>query len=107
GVLTADRAFALTSDDPTEVVSKFHESGALDLSTRQTLLREWITSLFIPLFSIDEGTAAFNEEQPIEPEKRVFLQSTSGLVLEGIRSITNGLVQIGRASCRERVLPTV
>ena len=92
GVLTADRAFALTSDDPTEVVSKFHESGALDLSTRQTLLREWITSLFIPLFSIDEGTAAFNEEQPIEPEKRVFLQSTSGLVLEGIRSITNGLV---------------
>ena len=28
----------------------------------------------------------------IEPEKRVFLQSTPAVVLEGIRAITNGLV---------------
>ena len=92
GVLTADRAFQLETDDPTDVVSRFHEMGALDLSTRQTLLREWVTSLFIPLFSLDEGTTAFNEDEPIPPEKRVFLQSTAALILEGIRSITNGLV---------------
>jgi tetratricopeptide (TPR) repeat protein len=92
GVLTADRAFQLVTDDPTDVVSRFHEMGALDLSTRQTLLREWVTSLFIPLLSLDEGTTAFNEDEPIPPEKRVFLQSTAALILEGIRSITNGLV---------------
>jgi tetratricopeptide (TPR) repeat protein len=92
GVMTSDRAFQLVSDDPSEVVLKFHETGALDLSARQTLLREWMTSLFIPLFSLDEGTVAFNEEEPIAPEKRVFLQSTASIILEGIRSITNGLV---------------
>lgn len=92
GVLTSDRAFQLAADDPTMVVSRFHETGVLDLSTRQTLLREWITSLFLPLFSLDEGTAAFTEEEPIAPEKRVFLQSTASLILEGVRSITNGLV---------------
>src|SRR5438477_1909085 len=92
GAMTADRAFQVVTDDPTDVVARFHELGVLDLSTRQTLLREWVTSLFIPLFSLDEGTTAFNEEEPISPEKRVFLQSTAALILEGIRSITNGLV---------------
>ena len=92
GVLTSDRAFQLIGDDPSEVVLKFHETSTLDLQTRQTLLREWMTSLFIPLFSLDEGTAAFNDEEPIPPEKRVFLQSTASSILEGIRSITNGLV---------------
>lgn len=92
GMITADRAVTLLSDDPIEVVARFHESGLLDLSTRQTLLREWTSALFVPLFSLDEGTAAFAEEEPLPPEKRVFLQSTTALVLEGIRSITNGLV---------------
>jgi len=72
GALTADRAFHMGSD-PSGVVSKFHETGVFDLSTRQTLLREWVTSLFIPLFSLDEGTAAFNEEEPIAPDKRLML----------------------------------
>jgi Domain of unknown function (DUF4388)/Tetratricopeptide repeat len=92
GVVAADRAVQLLSDDPIEVVARFHESGLLDLSARQTLLREWTAALFAPLFSLDEGTAAFTEEEPLPPEKRVFLQSTAALVLEGIRSITNGLV---------------
>lgn len=92
GVVPADRATTLMPDDPTAAVSKFHESGMLELSWRQTLLREWLTTQFIPLFSLDEGTAAFTEHSPIDPEKRVFLQSTAALVLEGVRSITNGLV---------------
>src|SRR4029079_16423669 len=87
-----DRAAAMISDDPTDAVARFHESGLLELSWRQTLLREWISTQFVPLFSLDEGTAAFTEHSAIEPEKRVFLQSTSALVLEGVRSITNGLV---------------
>lgn len=92
GVVPPDRVTSLLSDDPTAAVAKFHESGMLELSWRQTLVREWLTSQFVPLFSLDEGTAAFTERTPIDPEKRVFLQSTAALVLEGVRSITNGLV---------------
>jgi tetratricopeptide (TPR) repeat protein len=92
GVISADRAVHLVSDDPTEVAAKFHESGALDLSARQTLLREWTASQFLPLFSLDEGTSAFTDDEPLSPDKRVFLQSTAALLLEGVRSITNGLV---------------
>ena len=92
GALAADRALQLAVGDPTAVVTRFHELGALDLSQRQTLMREWISAQFIPLFSLDEGTAAFTEDAPLDPEKRVFLQSTAALILEGIRSITNGLV---------------
>ena len=92
GVLTPDRAIELARSDGTEAVAHFHESGVLELSHRQTLLREWLTGQFVPLFSLDEGTAAFTDDPAIEPEKRVFLQSTPALILEGIRSITNGLV---------------
>lgn len=88
----ADAAAELKKADPPEVVLRFHETGLLDLSSRQTLLRQWITALFIPLFSLDEGTSAFTDDTAIEPEKRVFLQSTATLILEGVRSITNGLV---------------
>lgn len=92
GVLTHDRAVQMVTDDPADAVARFHEAGLLDLSLRQTLLREWIASLFVPLFSLDEGTAAFADGTAIEPEKRVFLQSTAALMLDGVRSITNGLV---------------
>jgi tetratricopeptide (TPR) repeat protein len=92
GVIPGDRALALATSDPTEAAAAFHESGLVDMSTRQTLLREWMTQQFVPLFSLDEGTAAFNDDHAIEPEKRVFLQSTPAVVLDGIRAITNGLV---------------
>jgi tetratricopeptide (TPR) repeat protein len=92
GVMTADRALPLAAADPLEAAARFHESGLLDMSSRQTLLREWMTSLFVPLFSLDEGTAAFTDADAIEPEKRVFLQSMPAVVLDGIRGITNGLV---------------
>jgi tetratricopeptide (TPR) repeat protein len=92
GVITNEKAIELTAGDPTGIVARFHEAGLLDHSARQTLLREWVASQFLPLFSLDEGTSAFTEETPVEPEKRVFLQSTAALILEGIRSITNGLV---------------
>ncbi len=92
GVIPPERALQIASEDPTEVVSKFHEGGLLELSWRQTLLREWVATQFVPLFSLDEGTSLFTEDSAIEPERRVFLQSTGALVLEGVRAITNGLV---------------
>lgn len=92
GIISPDHAAQLATDDPSQAVATFHESGLFDMSKRQTLLREWLTFQFVPLFSIEEGTSAFGDEQAIEPEKRVFLQSTAAVVLDGIRAITNGLV---------------
>lgn len=92
GIVNQDRAFQMLTEDPVDAVARFHEAGLLELSWRQTLLREWMGAQFVPLFSLDEGTAAFTEDAAIEPERRVFLQSTAALVLEGIRAITNGLV---------------
>lgn len=92
GSMSADRARELFGDDPNDAVHKLHEAGLLDLSARQTLLREWLMAQVIPLFSLDEGTAAFTEDEALAPERRVFLQSMSTLVIDGVRSITNGLV---------------
>jgi len=93
GVMSAPTAAqAFTGIDPADIVERFHHGIGLDLSARQALLREWIAALFMPLFSYDEGTAAFSDDSPIDPEKRVFLQSTAVLLIEGVRSITNGLV---------------
>ena len=92
GAVTRERAADISGDDPINAVARFHETGTLDLSARQTLLREWLTGLFTPFFSLDEGTAVFSEEEAIAPERRVFLQSTASLVLEGVRTITNGLL---------------
>lgn len=92
GAVTRERAADIAGDDPINAVARFHETGTLDLSARQTLLREWLSGLFVPFFSLDEGTAVFSEEEAIDPERRVFLQSTASLILEGVRSITNGLL---------------
>jgi tetratricopeptide (TPR) repeat protein len=92
GVISPAQALQLATQDPSRAVEVFHESGFFDMSRRQTFLREWLTLQFVQLFSLEEGTAAFSDVQAIEPEKRVFLQSTAAIVLDGIRAITNGLV---------------
>lgn len=92
GALTGERAVEIFGDDPFDAVSRLHEAGLLDLSSRQTMMREWLTAQFVPLFSLDEGTAAFSEDEPISPDRRIFLPSTAGLIADAIRSITNGLV---------------
>lgn len=92
GIIKPEQAALLEPADPTEIVLRFFETEFVPPSARQSLLREWITSLTIPLFSLDEGTMAFSEESPIDPERRMFLQSTAALIIEGIRSISNGLV---------------
>jgi tetratricopeptide (TPR) repeat protein len=92
GAIAADKALQLFGDDQNDAVARLHEAGLLDLSTRQMLMREWLTAQFVPLFSLDEGTAAFTDDEALPPEQRVFLPSTASLMVEGIRSITNGLV---------------
>lgn len=90
--LSAEQVAGVFGDEPVEAVAKLHETGLLDLSSRQTLLRDWLTSLVLPLFSLDEGTAVFTEDEALPPENRVFLQSMAVLLIEGIRSIANGLI---------------
>jgi len=92
GVLSEEYSRDIFRGDPNDAVATFHESGLCDLSTRQTLMRDWLAGQFLPLFSLDEGTTAFEEDEPLPPEKRVFVQSTAALFIEGIRAITNGLV---------------
>ena len=92
GVVAPERAAQWFGGDANDAVAKLHETGVMDLSARQTLLREWLAAQFLPLFSLDEGTAAFTEDEPLPPDKRIFVQSTASLMIEGIRSITNGLV---------------
>jgi tetratricopeptide (TPR) repeat protein len=92
GVLPIERAMEVFGGDPNDAVGNLHEAGLMDLSTRQTLLREWLASQVLPLFGLDEGTAAFTDEEALAPEKRVFLQSTATLIIDGVRTITNGLV---------------
>ena len=92
GVVAPDRAAQLFGDDPNDAVARVHELGLLDMSSRQALLREWLTAVFLPLFSLDEGTAAFTDDEPLPPQQRVFLQSTAAVIIDGIRAITNGLV---------------
>ena len=38
GILTADRASQMLTEDPTNAVARFHEAGLLELAWRQTLL---------------------------------------------------------------------
>ena len=92
GTFTAERAAEVFGADLHDAVDHLHQSGFLDLSSRQTLLREWLTQQVLPLFGLGEGTVAFTEEEAIAPEKRVFLQSMATLMLEGVRTIDNGLV---------------
>ncbi len=92
GAVPEDRAAQLFGEDVNDIVARVHESGILDLSARQSLLREWLAMQLIPLFALEEGTALFAEDEPLPPEKRIFLQSTAALLIEGVRAITNGLV---------------
>ncbi|HEX7706415.1 MAG TPA: DUF4388 domain-containing protein, partial [Thermoanaerobaculia bacterium] len=92
GAVPAERATEWLAKDPREIVADVHESGLLNLSSRQTLLREWLTARFVEIFSLDEGTVAFNDDEALAPEYRVFLPSTPALLVEGVRSITNGLM---------------
>lgn len=91
-VIPGDRVYAVLGDDPHDVVSRFHEAGLIGLSQRQSLLRDWIAAVFRTLFTLDEGTLAFVDDEPLPPEKRVFVQSTAALVIDGVRTISSGLV---------------
>jgi tetratricopeptide (TPR) repeat protein len=90
GALPAESAAALEEGSSTEAVARVHESGLLSLAARQALLREWLTEQFLPLFNLEEGTAAFKEDEALPPQNRIFLQSTAALFVKGVRSIDNG-----------------
>lgn len=91
-VMSPDAARAHLETPPTELVAHFHSLGLAESAKRQRLLREWVNALVIPLFSVEEGTAVFNDGDAIEPDQRIFLQSMAPIVCDGVRSINSGLV---------------
>ncbi len=92
GLIGNDQALQLTPADWTDAVPLFHEGNIIHLERKDALLREWMLSLAMPLFSWTEGTAAFTIAEPLPIRKRAFVKSTPGFVLEGVRGIENGLV---------------
>lgn len=91
-VIDAGTAAGIAAGGAEEEASRFQEVAIADPSQRQPLLREWLTTLVRPLFSVEEGTAAFSADAPLDPMKRIFLPSMPAFVLEGVRSITSGLI---------------
>lgn len=92
GVIDQTQRNAMGNPDPVETVVRAHAFTSVDADRRSSLLRDWTRALFIPLFSLDSGTAAFVDAPPLPPEQRVLIQSTASVILDGVRSISNGLV---------------
>lgn len=91
-ILPPEQARKYEVDDPRNLVHHVMHTDGLEPAMKQPMLRDWLTSILTPLFSLSDGTAFFNEEPPLDPELRIFVQSTSALVIQGVRSISNGLV---------------
>lgn len=91
GLIGYEQARQLADAAPQDLVRVFHELELSAPISRQSLLRDWVASIVPQIFSLDEGTAAFSEEPPLDPEQRIFL-STPALVLDAVRGITNGLI---------------
>ena len=91
GHIAPEASKGLEVRDPADIAVRFFESGLLPAERVGPLLRAWIASIVAPLFSLEEGTSAWEEGMAIEPERRVFIPSPAAIILEGIRGITSGL----------------
>ncbi|MBI2213349.1 MAG: tetratricopeptide repeat protein [Acidobacteria bacterium] len=91
GHVTAGAAASLHDADPADVAHRFFELALVSSDRAWPLLREWTESVVLPLFSLEEGTCAWESGTALEPERRVFIPSTASLVLAGIRAISSGL----------------
>ena len=92
GVVAQAEALHLTPQDWTESVPLFHDERFARIEHKDELLRQWLSGLVLPLFSYVEGTAIITDEEPLPRDRRVPLRGGVGLIVEGIRSIRNGLV---------------
>jgi hypothetical protein len=90
-VIDHSQAHQLVEAAPTDLIRRFLELELTSPASRQSLLRDWVGTLVPPLFSLDQGTAAFTQDDPIEPESRIFV-STPVLILDAVRGISNGLI---------------
>lgn len=90
-LVSAEDGRFLAEKDPIELVLHFHEMELATPASRQSLLREWVASVVTPMFSVDAGTAAFTSDDPLDPDRRIFV-TTPAIVLEGVRGISNGLI---------------
>lgn len=82
---------ALAGIDAPDLALRFFDASLVSSQLSGPLLREWIESLVLPLFSLEEGNCAWEPGDALDPERRVFIPSTAAVVLEGIRGISSGL----------------
>lgn len=90
-LINDEQAIQLTPKDWSDSARLLHESD-IPLRNKDGLLREWMTGICLPLFSLTDGTAAFEEEPPLPTARRIPMRSMPTFVLEGVRSIRDGLV---------------
>ncbi|MEO8217762.1 MAG: tetratricopeptide repeat protein [Acidobacteriota bacterium] len=88
-----EEALQLTPQDWTDTVPLFLEGElAQEIAQKEALLRDWLLAVCSPLFSFTDGTAVFTDGTILDQRKQVFIRSTPAFVIDGIRTITNGLV---------------
>jgi tetratricopeptide (TPR) repeat protein len=92
GIIPPEKAMELAGIDPIDTIPRFQSLPIPDPDTRRSIEREWLRALTLPLFSLEAGTAVFADAEAIPPERRILIPSTPALIIEGIRSISNGLV---------------
>lgn len=91
GHIARESAASLQVNDPADIALCLFDSGLVPADRVGPLLREWITSFVVPLFSLEEGTSAWEEGTALEPERRIFIPSPAAIILDGIRNITSGM----------------
>ena len=92
-LVNREEALHLTPRDWTDTVPLFLEGELVqEIAQKEVLLRDWLLALCAPLFSFTDGTAVFTEGTLLDQRKQVFIRSTPAFVIDGIRTITNGLV---------------
>jgi len=91
-LIDEDQARLLTPEDWTQLVPILHRGEFKDLHNKDRLLLDWTVSLALSLFSYEQGNAVLEEGPALETDRRVFVRSTPGFVLDGVRGIVSGLV---------------
>jgi tetratricopeptide (TPR) repeat protein len=106
GLLDLESCKVIDEGPPIEIVQRFDRlaGSQFDSARRQQILRDWVRAATRPLFSLDSGTAAFQKDDALDPARRIFVGPVAAWVLDGVRSITNGLILRNALGNLERLI---
>jgi tetratricopeptide (TPR) repeat protein len=106
GLLDLEIRRALDEGPPVEIVERFDRlaGSEFDSTRRQQILRDWVRASTRSLFSLDSGTAAFQSGDALDPARRIFIGPMAAWILNGVRSISSGLVLRNALGDLERLI---